>query len=85
MIKLYFTVLFRSYRYHFPVSLFITIAAIWNVFFETEDRYSLWSVYGWPSLLLILIPAGATFTLLRWAWIHFSRIRKYYNKYGNKL
>ena len=85
MIKLYFTVLFRSYPFHFPVSLFITAAAIWNTFVTTEDRYSLWEVYGWTSLPVVLLPLGATITLLVWSWLHFKNIKKYYDKYGNKL
>lgn len=85
MLKLYFTVLFRSYPYHFPVSLFITLAAIWHVFVSTEDRFSLWYVYGWPSLILILLPGAATITLLHWAYKHFNSIKKYYDKDGNLL
>jgi hypothetical protein len=85
MIKLYFTVLFRSYPYHFPVSLFITIAAIWNVFFETENRLSLWYTHGWLSLPLVILPGGAVITLLVWSWKHFNSIKKYYDKNRNRL
>ena len=85
MLKLYFTVLFRSYPYHFVVSLFITLAAIWHVFTSTDDRFSLWYTHGWPSLILILLPGAAMITLLRWSWRHFNSIKKYYDKDGNLL
>jgi len=85
MLKLYFTVLFRSYPYHFVVSLFITLAAIWHVFTSTEDRFSLWYTHGWPSLILILLPGAAMIIMLRWSWRHFNSIKKYYDKDGNLL
>lgn len=85
MIKLYFTVLFRSYPFHFPVSLIISIAAIWNTFVTTESRYSLWYVYGWTSLPVVILPTAAMLVLLRWAWLHFQSIKQYYDKDGNKL
>jgi len=85
MIKLYFKVLFLNYPYHFAVSLFITLAAIWHVFTSTDDRMSLWYTHGWPSLILIALPLGAVITLLYWSWKHFNSIKLYYDKNGNKL
>jgi magnesium-transporting ATPase (P-type) len=85
MIKLYFKVLFLNYTYHFPVALFITLAAFWHVFTSTDSRMSIWYTHGWPSLILIALPLTATIVLLWWAWKHFKSIKPYYDKDGNKI
>jgi hypothetical protein len=56
--KLYFEILWNSYKYHMFVCLLILGAYIWHEStggIESEDHYTLWYAYGWISLLIPLL------------------------------
>ena len=83
--NLLFTVIWKTYKYHMGMCLFIFIGYLMNEFGIFKDEGSLWWAYGPVSLIfptLVVIPM----ILMVWdSYKHYLTVRKYYpNGYKNR-
>ena len=84
-ILLFLTVIWKTYKYHMGMCLFIFTGYLMNEFGFWEDEYSLWYVYGWTSLIIPLIVVVPMILMIRDSYKHYKKIKPYYpNGYKNR-
>lgn len=77
--------IWKTWKYHLSMCMFIFLAYLWNELIPSEDHYSLWYVYGWTSLFIPLIVVVPMALIVRDSYKHYKEIQKYYpNGYRNR-
>ena len=82
---LLWTCIWKTWKYHLSMCMFIFLVYLWNVLIPSEDHYSFWYVYGWTSLFIPLIVVVPIVLMVRHSYKHYKEIQKHYpNGYRNR-
>lgn len=77
--------IWKTWKYHLSMCMFIFLAYLWNELIPSEDHYSLWYTYGPVSLIIPLIVVVPMILIVRDSYKHYKEIQKYYpNGYRNR-
>jgi len=70
--------IWKTWKYHLSMCVFIFLGYLWNELVPSEDHYSLWYTHGPISLIIPLIVVVPIILIIRDSYKHYKKIQKYY-------